>query len=414
MKKWMGKTMFSIFAGAVLSLTLLLSLASHALPDTFTVGQGEHLDLSAMGLTVVPLPDGETAQANTSPNEKSYGAQVRLFSVLPVKTVTVTETEAVSVIPCGTPFGIKLFTDGVVVVGLSDISTAEGDRCPAAEAGICLGDTILEIDGEPVTKTEMVGQAMEESDGAPVSLKIQRDGETKTVTVTPVRSDFDGSYKGGIWVRDSTAGIGIVTFYQPENGMFGGLGHGICDVDTNNLMPLGKGEIVPVTISGVVKGRQGEAGELKGYFTDNQAVGQLERNGDTGVYGTLDSAPIDASPVVVARKQEVKKGPVQILTTVEGSTPKLYDAEIESLDLGDDTQVKNMVVRITDAELLQKTGGIVQGMSGSPILQEGKLVGAVTHVFVHDPTRGYGILAENMVSTADEIGKKLVKNNDAA
>ena len=241
---------------------------------------------------------------------------------------------------------------------------------------------------------------MARSNGAPVMLKILRGETEKTISVMPVQSEFDGNYRGGIWVRDSTAGIGIITFYRPETGMFGGLGHGICDADTGNLMPLGKGEIVPVTICGVQKGRQGDAGELKGYFTDDHAVGRLQQNSDAGVYGTMDTIPVTGEAVTTARKQEVHTGPAEILTTIEGNTPRRYEAIIESVDLREDKDVKNLVVRITDETLLQTTGGIVQGMSGSPILQDGKLVGAVTHVFIHDPTRGYGILIEDMLKAA--------------
>ncbi len=400
MKKRIRRTLFGLFAAGIILLTGFLSVVAQSIPDTFTVAQGERLDLSAMGLMTSPVSDEDSEQASGHLPAKRYQVTVSLFSIFPVKTVTVTETEAISVVPCGTPFGIKLFTDGVMVVGLSEISTTRGDRCPAAEAGVQIGDILLELNGEPVTKTEQVGEVMARSNGAPVMLKILRGETEKTISVTPVQSEFDGNYRGGIWVRDSTAGIGIITFYRPETGMFGGLGHGICDADTGNLMPLGKGEIVPVTICGVQKGRQGDAGELKGYFTDDHAVGILQQNSDAGVYGTMDTIPVTGEAVTTARKQEVHTGPAEILTTIEGNTPRRYEAIIESVDLREDQDVKNLVVRITDETLLQTTGGIVQGMSGSPILQDGKLVGAVTHVFIHDPTRGYGILIEDMLKAA--------------
>lgn len=400
MKKRIRRTLFGLFAAGIISLTGFLSVVAQSIPDTFTVAQGERLDLSAMGLMTSPVSDEDSEQESGHLPAKRYQVTVSLFSIFPVKTVTVTETEAISVVPCGTPFGIKLFTDGVMVVGLSEISTTRGDRCPAAEAGVQIGDILLELNGEPVTKTEQVGEVMARSNGAPVMLKILRGETEKTISVTPVQSEFDGNYRGGIWVRDSTAGIGIITFYRPETGMFGGLGHGICDADTGNLMPLGKGEIVPVTICGVQKGRQGDAGELKGYFTDDHAVGILQQNSDAGVYGTMDTIPVTGEAVTTARKQEVHTGPAEILTTIEGNTPRRYEAIIESVDLREDQDVKNLVVRVTDETLLQTTGGIVQGMSGSPILQDGKLVGAVTHVFIHDPTRGYGILIEDMLKAA--------------
>ncbi|MDD5953343.1 MAG: SpoIVB peptidase [Oscillospiraceae bacterium] len=405
MKKWLSlllALLFSLLLGAVIVVRILAG----QLPDTFTVAPGESLDLSSRGLCVSHFSASDTTRANSNPTKTSYEAQVS-FLGLPVKTVTVTEADRPTVIPGGTPFGIKLFTNGVVVVGVSSISTASGDRNPAEEAGIQLGDIITKVNGKAVTETEMISTAMTDSNGAPVTMTLRRGTTEQMVTVHPARSDFDGTYKGGIWVRDSTAGIGIVTFYQPETNVFGGLGHGICDVDTNDLMPLRIGEIVPVCISGVVPGRQGQAGELQGYFTSNNAMGRLLQNGDTGVYGTLDGAPSDRSPVQIALKQEVHKGSAQILTTIDGESPQWYAAEIESIDLREDSSTKNLVIHITDETLLQKTGGIVQGMSGSPILQDGRLVGAVTHVFVHDPTRGYGIFAETMVDVSEEIGNNL-------
>lgn len=388
---------------------------SRQIPDEFTVIKGNNLDLSTMGLSARRLDSDSAEEANaTSESEAGYDAQVTMFGFIPVKTVHVSVMEEVSVIPCGTPFGIKLFTNGVVVVGISEIATANGSANPAGDAGIQIGDIITEVNGVAVTENGMVSEAMEASGGKAVSITLDRNGTEKTVTVTPALSDYDGKYKGGIWVRDSTAGIGIVTFYRPETGAFAGLGHGICDVDTNNLMPLRTGEIVPVCISGVTKGEQGAAGELKGYFTSNTAMGQLYINSETGVYGSLNGAPLQAEPVTVAVKQEVEKGAAQILTTVDGEEPKLYDITIESLDLRDESQVKNMVVHITDPELIEKTGGIVQGMSGSPILQNGKLVGAVTHVFVNDPERGYGIFAENMLRVSDSLTDILEELPDAA
>ena len=204
-------------------------------------------------------------------------------------------------------------------------------------------------------------------------------------------------------MRDSTAGIGTVTFYNPTNSAFAGLGHGICDIDTAEIMPLGSGDIVPVTISGVVKGEKGKAGELRGYFSSDVPVGSLEANVEAGVYGTLNSAPVNREALKVAMKQEVKTGPAKVLTTIDGGEPRYYDIQIESVNYKNHAMSKNLVICVTDPDLLAKTGGIVQGMSGSPIIQDGMLVGAVTHVFVNDPTKGYGIFAENMMSVSQSV-----------
>ena len=338
-----------------------------------------------------------------------YDADVLLFNTIPIKTVHVDVTEPLMLVPCGTPFGIKMFTNGVVVVGMSDIDSETGKVNPAEQSGLKIGDIITNVNGETVYENEEISKVIQDYNGEPLVLTVKRDTEILEISLNPVKSSQDGSYKGGLWVRDSTAGIGTVTFYNPENGLFGGLGHGICDIDTNSLMPMKNGDIVPVTISGVTKGQKGAAGELRGYFSSNQAIGNLFMNSDEGVYGQLEASPVEQQALPVAMKQEVKEGPAQILTTVADGEPQYYNVTIESIEYKNSSRVKNLVVLVTDKALLEKTGGIVQGMSGSPIIQNGKIVGAVTHVFLNDPTRGYGIFAENMVENLVSIERETVQ-----
>lgn len=405
MKK--GKKFFQRLTGWLTALTLLAGSAvgyyHYTLPDQFRVTAGTKLRLNQTGLSIIDTVNKKeiTASALKSANQ-NYHAQLMLFDVIPIKTVSVKVVQEKLLVPCGTPFGIKLFTNGVMVVGVADIESVGKMINPAAVAGVKVGDIITEVNGKAVTQNSQVAKLIESSAGAPVELSIIRNEETLTATLTPILSDVDGSYKGGLWVRDSTAGIGTVTFYDPSNGAFGGLGHGICDVDTNELMPLRNGDVVSVTISGIVKGQKGRAGELRGYFNNDFPVGQLQANSEGGVYGTLNSSPVSTEAIPLAVKQEVKTGAAQIYTTVDGTTPRPYGIEIESINYHDGTKTKNLVVKVTDPDLLSKTGGIVQGMSGSPIVQNGKLVGAVTHVFVNDPTRGYGILAENMLEISEK------------
>lgn len=405
MKK--GKKIFQRLTGWLTALTLLAGSAvgyyHYTLPDQFRVTAGTKLRLNQTGLSIIDTVNKKeiTASALKSANQ-NYHAQLMLFDVIPIKTVSVKVVQEKLLVPCGTPFGIKMFTNGVMVVGVADIESAGKMINPAAVAGVKVGDIITEVNGKAVTQNSQVAKLIESSAGAPVELSIKRNEETLTATLTPILSDVDGSYKGGLWVRDSTAGIGTVTFYDPSNGSFGGLGHGICDVDTNELMPLRSGDVVSVTISGIVKGQKGRAGELRGYFNNDFPVGQLQANSEGGVYGTLNSSPVSTEAIPLAVKQEVKTGAAQIYTTVDGTTPRPYGIEIESINYQDGTKTKNLVVKVTDPDLLSKTGGIVQGMSGSPIVQNGKLVGAVTHVFVNDPTRGYGILAENMLEISEK------------
>ena len=305
-------------------------------------------------------------------------------------------------VPGGQPFGIKLFTNGVIVVGTADLDTSAGTVNPPKNSDVRVGDVIQTIDGKPIASNEQVSQAILKCGGRSLNLGINRDGKQLLVKLVPVQST--GCYRAGLWVRDSAAGVGTLTFYDPKNGYFAGLGHGITDPNTNEIMPFGCGDMVPVTISGIQKGVQGTPGELQGYFSSDIPEGTLYTNCGQGVFGKMNH-PLQGQAIPVCPTSEVKTGPVQIMCTIDDSGPRKYDAEIELLNTRV-AQSRNMVLHITDKTLVSKTGGIVQGMSGSPILQNGKLVGAVTHVFVNDPTRGYGILAENMIASETHLIQK--------
>ena len=369
-------------------------------PDTFTVVEGQRLSfpdslhITAAGSGAVPAD--AVLHAGTS-----YASDLRLFGMIPVKSVKVNVIQPVSVIPGGQVFGIKLFTQGVMVVGMSDVDTANGPKNPAYDAGVRKGDIILTIDGKPVNDNDDVSQAFSVASGGSVTLSVRRSGTSFDVKVKPMLSVSENAYKAGLWVRDSTAGIGTVTFYRPDSGIFGGLGHGICDVDTGEILPLSTGQAVGATISDILRGTKGHTGELQGTL-DDKPLGDLVTNQQTGVYGVMPQVP-DTAAVPVAMSQQVHTGDVTILSTLDTTGPHAYAARIEKVYYDADNPTKNLVIRITDKTLLEKTGGIVQGMSGSPILQDGRLVGAVTHVFVNDPSRGYGIFAENMIKTAKSI-----------
>ena len=404
--KWFKNIIRSVAAiGTAFSLLLgvTIGIAENSLPDFCQVRNGEELNFEIPGINVRKQTTEVTAAAFSSKENSGYQAQVMLFDTIPVKTVEVSVVEETHVIPCGTPFGIKMLTNGVVIVGTTEIMANKKNENPAEKAGLKIGDIITKINGIEVNQNEEVAAIIEKSQGSPLNFEVKRGEETFSTQLQPVKSDVDASWKGGIWVRDSTAGIGTMTFYNPKTGTFGGLGHGICDVDTAELMPLGKGDIVPVTISGIVKGERGKAGELRGYFNSDTPVGTLYANVEAGVYGTLNSVPVNNETMKLAMKQEIKTGPAQILTTIDENGPQYYDIQIESIDYKGQAQSKNMVIRVTDPELLEKTGGIIQGMSGSPIIQDNMLVGVVTHVFVNDPTCGYGIFAENMMEISKNI-----------
>ena len=305
-------------------------------------------------------------------------------------------------IPGGTPFGIRVEMDGVMVVGLSEV-TSGGKTCrPAAEAGVRKGDILLTVNGKEVKNAEEAGAAIAAAGEKAVTLCLRRGEEQKTVSLTPKKSDADGQYRCGIWLRDSASGIGTVTFIEPKSGLFGGLGHGVCDGDTGALVPLGRGSVLSVQLGEAVKGECGKPGELRGSFTGKR-LGRLLTNSATGVFGilsdptSLSGGKYGALPVAAAK--EVKEGAATVLCTTDGGAPQEYAVEIFSIDHSA-RPTKSFSVRVTDPTLLGKTGGIVQGMSGSPIIQNGKLIGAVTHVLVDDPTTGYGIFIENMLTSA--------------
>ena len=299
----------------------------------------------------------------------------------------------------GMPFGVKFLTDGVIVAGTFEVKTANGTKNPAADAGLVQNDVILEVGGVKVTDAAMLSELCEKSGGAPIKVVYKRNGKQAECSLTPAKSVDDGKYKTGIYARDSGAGIGTVTYIMPETLEFGGLGHGICDGESGKLIPMQRGSVVDVTISGVVKGLVGDPGEVRGYFSSGK-TGTLLRNTECGVFGAFAKLPESAGTLMsVATRDELRTGEAYILSTLDGTTPQKYRVEISDIKLSA-TGNKCFTVKVTDPALIEKSGGIVQGMSGSPIIQNGKLVGAVTHVLINDPSTGYGIFIENMLSAA--------------
>ena len=298
-----------------------------------------------------------------------------------------------TVIPLGQAVGIKLFADGVLVVGLADGQT------PARACGLRQGDIITALDGTAVGSTEQVQDLLAESAGDALTLSVRRG--TDALALTACARQNDGVWQLGAWIRDSMAGIGTLTYYDPATGHYGALGHGITDVDTAQLMPLASGSIMETTVKAVKKGVKGDPGELKGDFSVQRDVGTVTVNSSGGIFGAVADPDflIGGTPVPVAAAGQITTGPATILATVSGSDVREYRVEIVRL-YGVDEPTRNLLLRITDPALLSATGGIVQGMSGSPILQNGRLVGAVTHVLLNDPTRGYGIFIENMLDMA--------------
>ncbi|MDP4153625.1 MAG: SpoIVB peptidase [Bacillota bacterium] len=376
---------------------LSINLVSASIPNSFSVIEGQsHL---GTGLPVQLIAKDNSVFENKG--ETTFEA--KLFGIFPLKNVSINILPKMTLVPGGQTFGVKLFTEGVMVVGVSDIATAEGTKNPAVLAGIKTKDIILTVNGNKVNTIEELTDIFEASDGKAIAIGLTRKGVAYKTEIQPVKSVTDGKFKVGLWVRDSTAGIGTLTFFEPKTGIFAGLGHGICDVDTGDIMPMMSGSVVNADISGVIKGQKGAPGELVGTFDESKTYGDLLGNSETGVYGVLnDSDSIkNQKAIQVAGQSEVKEGSAYILSDV-GDGVKQYNIEIVRIMRGAGYSSKNMLIKVTDPELIDKTGGIVQGMSGSPIIQNGKIIGAVTHVLVNDPTRGFGIFIENML---DEMKK---------
>lgn len=394
MKKTLNFVIAAVIALSTGVFTAILYYSS-ILPDSYYVNDNNELNLSA-NFPITAVSDNIESASLISPENSSETATLKLFGIVPLKQVDVIEAETPMLIPGGTPFGIKILTQGVMVVGMGEVSSDKGMVSPAADAGIEEGDVIVSVSGRDVSSNDDIQTIISESDGVAVEFVVSRNDRILKFSLTPAYSSSDNCYQAGMWVRDSSAGIGTVTFYDESTGLFGGLGHPVCDVDTGGMLPLSSGDVVDVDITGVRKSIKGNAGELQGIFISDNACGTLFANNEYGVFGALKNCPSPYQAIPMGLKQEIQLGEASILTTVDGSQPQEYSISIEKIDYRSDNSNKNMVIKITDEKLLSVTGGIVQGMSGSPIIQNGKLIGAVTHVFVNEPTKGYAIFCENM------------------
>ena len=409
--KFAVRCLAAVLAVCCAAIWGLAGWMTQTLPDRYWVTQGNTLTPSPL-VSGRADNEGDTVAAAQREAGSNYPLTLRLFDCIPLKGAVATVVNTPVVVPCGTPFGIKMYTDGVLIVGLTEVETASGLNNPAKKAGIRVGDVLLAIDGKPVNTIREVSDCIENCGGRVLEWRIRRSNLEFTVRFAPIKGT-DKQYKAGLWIRDSSAGIGTMTFYDPETGLFGGLGHGVSDTDTGDILPISTGEVVPARIFNVVPGVSGQPGELCGTFEPG-TLGTLLKNGDTGVVGTLLKKPSLRGAIPLALRQQVKKGPVLILTTLNGKEPDWYEAEIEQIRQNDGSQNRHLILHITDPALLSRTGGIVQGMSGSPIIQDGRLVGAVTHVFVNDPTHGYGIFAETMLRTLRETAEESAGQQNAS
>ena len=324
---------------------------------------------------------------------------LRFMGILPVKTVRVSVGAEKTLVPGGSLVGVAIRTRGVLLVGTSDVG---GSPSPARKAGLRAGDTILSVDGSEVHSAQELAARVTGPDS--VALTVERAGERFRATVRPIADSRDGAYRLGAWVRDTTAGVGTLSFVDPQTRSCGALGHAVADIDTGTLMPVAEGYLYRCEAVEIRKGEPGSPGELVGsFFSGDARVGTISENTSYGIFGRY-SAQIDGAAVPICTRSEVRTGPAQILCELDERGVLAYECEIVRTSPQDAPAQRGLILRVTDPELLARTGGIVQGMSGSPILQNGRLVGAVTHVFVNDPTQGYGVYIEWMLEALDGGG----------
>ena len=332
-----------------------------------------------------------------------YSIDLKLFGFIDFKKVSLDVIDSRELIPCGNPIGIYVETDGILVLGSGRITGEDGLNYEPIRNRLKSGDYILKVDGTKVSRKKELIDMIQECQGKDIILTVRRNDEVISVGITPVKT-ASKSYKIGAWIRDNTQGIGTLTFVSSD-GQFGALGHGITDIDTGLLMEVDKGTIYIAEIMSIIKGKEGEPGELIGMIRQNEKykIGSIRNNTYQGIFGTIGDdyeAAFDLQPMEIGLKQEVRTGEAYILCNIEDKVTK-YDIMIESVDISNSNHSKGMVIRITDQHLLELTGGIVQGMSGSPIIQNNKIIGAVTHVFIQDSTKGYGTFIENMVNNLE-------------
>ncbi len=387
------------------------------LPDrlSLTAGSNAVLNVALPGSAQIDAGDtvarvsqsGDAIEIQAGETSGTANLIFRLLGILPVKEMEVEVSQERTLIPGGKSVGIAIETEGLVVVGTSDLGR---DTSPARLAGLNSGDIITEINGQKVRTAEDLSVLLQAGETAAVT--VVRDDETQTISLTPATDPRDGSARIGAWVRSSTAGVGTLTFIDPQTGAYGALGHAISDMDTGITLPVEDGGLYESDVVQIKRGEQGSPGEIVGDFLSRQSqIGEVTLNCDYGIYGQNYSGGTEGllypEGLPVGTRSQMHTGEAQIITTVDDQV-RAYDCEIEHLEPADGAKMRSIVIHVTDPELIERTGGIVQGMSGSPIIQDGYIVGAVTHVFVNDPTRGYGIGIETMLEALPAAEKSAV------
>ena len=409
MYKKIGKKMIIVF---FLLIIYVYVLVIDYIPDQITIFEGENIALKTFfGITVDS--DNEVLSVSANTGEKTINKignetlSVSLFDKLFIKDIDVSVLPRTTVIPVGNVAGVKLYTNGVLVVGMSEIEGEDSKIYkPYENTGIEEGDTIVKINDDEISSTDDLIEKINSSKGENVEIEYIHDDETLNCSITPVKTSEE-EYKVGLWVRDSAAGVGTVTFYEPTTQKFGALGHGITDIDTGDLINIASGEFVTARILNIKKGEDGNPGKIQGTVEEQETIGEISKNTQFGIYGNikdLSSLNIDTSKEMeVAMRDEIELGKATILCSLDNKTVGEYEIEITKIHKDNNYNNKSMEIKVTDQRLIEKTGGIIQGMSGSPIIQNGKFIGAVTHVFVSSATEGYAIFGDLMLKQSKEV-----------
>ena len=375
-------------------------LSIDTIPNKMTLFEGENMNFKTIfGIQLKPKEEPAIETSSSSGYKQNY--EVSLFDNIKLKNVDVNIIPKTKVIPVGSIAGVKLYTNGVLVVGMSEIEGKDNKKYkPYENTGISEGDTIIKIDDMQINSTDDLVNSVNKSNGQNIKINYIHNEESKECSITPIETSKK-EYKIGLWVRDSAAGVGTVTFYEPETKTFGALGHGITDIDTGDIIQTSSGEIDEASIVSIVKGKDGDPGKIQGSIKQDSVIGSIYKNTPYGIYGMIkepNNIKIDTSRKInVAPRQEISLGEATILSNITGDL-KEYKIEIQKTYLNNNYDNKSMVIKVVDPQLLELTGGIIQGMSGSPIIQNNKFIGAVTHVFVKDSSIGYAVFADRMVS----------------
>lgn len=389
------------------------------LPNSIIIFEGEELNLkTVVGLKIkrangtnMPVIQasnlGESEQSSKYETAGTFELNLNLFGTIPVKEIDVNVIPKTKVVPMGNLIGAKLYTSGVLVVGMSEIQGDDQQKHkPYEESGIEEGDMIVEMDSKKIANTDELVETVNSSKGKVIQIKYVRNDEIITTSIQPIKSE-DNEYKLGLWVRDAAAGVGTLTFYEPSTGKFAALGHGIVDVDTGDIINIANGELVTSNLVAIKKGEKGTPGEIKGSIDSGVTIGNISKNTNFGVFGLVSNKNNlnlnGAKEYEVALRSEIQTGEAEIICELENGKKEQYKIEISKIYTSNNYDNKSMMIKITDERLLQKTGGIIQGMSGSPIIQNGKFVGAITNVLVLDPTTGYAIFADLMVKQMKSV-----------